>query len=85
LTKGRIFYDATAALKIEKGNPDGLKIDKNGNIFASGPGGLWIFNKEGHVLGKIKFHQAISNCAFSMDEKILYITADAYVLRVKIK
>ena len=65
--------------------PDGLKIDKKGNVFATGPGGVWIFNKKGKLLGKIKFDGLFSNCAFSAGEKTLYMTADMYVLRVKLK
>ena len=85
LMNPRIFYNAGEAIKKEKGNPDGLKIDKNGNVFASGPGGIWIFNSKGKVLGKIKIAAAVSNCAFSPDEKTLYITADMYVLRMKMR
>ena len=80
----KIFYDASGG-KSAKGLPDGLKIDKNGNVFATGPGGLWIFNSEGKVLGRIKFPEATSNCAFSPDEKTLYITNDMYVLRLKMR
>lgn len=81
----RIFHDATAEKNNLKGLPDGLKVDKNGNVFASGPGGIWIFNKNGKVLGKIKLTEAASNCALSDDDKILYITNDMYVLRVKMR
>jgi len=81
----RIFYDATANVATEKGLPDGFKIDRNGNVFATGPGGVWIFNKDGKVLGKIKLPEASANCAFSPDEKTLYITADMYLLRVKLR
>jgi gluconolactonase len=81
----RIFYDVTAASKLEKGLPDGLKIDSKGNVFATGPGGVWIFNKNGKLLGKIKFDGVTSNCSLSADEKTIYITADMYVLRVKMK
>lgn len=81
----RIFYDATEIAKTEKGNPDGLKIDKQGNVFATGPGGVWIFNRDGKLLGKIKISELTSNCAFSTDEKTLYVTADPYVLRVKLR
>jgi gluconolactonase len=81
----RIFYDASGAAKKEPGMPDGLKIDKNGTIFATGPGGVWIFNKNGKLLGKIKFDGLTSNCSLSGDEKTLYITADMYVLRVKMR
>lgn len=85
LTNARIFYDATENAKTEKGLPDGLKVDRNGNVFASGPGGMWIFNPEGKLLGKIKLPEATSNCAFSSDEKTLFITVDMYVVRVKLR
>lgn len=85
LTNARIFYDATENTKTEKGLPDGLKVDKQGNVFASGPGGVWIFDKDGKLLGKIKLPEATSNCAFSNDEKTLYITVDMYVVRVKLR
>ncbi|MGZ8558168.1 MAG: SMP-30/gluconolactonase/LRE family protein [Chitinophagaceae bacterium] len=81
---GRIFYSAKGH-EGEKGLPDGFKIDRNGNVFATGPGGIWIFNKEGKVLGKIKLDEASSNCALSPDEKILYVTNDMYVLRLKMR
>lgn len=82
---GAVFYDATTSTASEKGLPDGLKIDKSGNIFASGPGGIWIFNSEAKLLGKIKLSEAASNCALSPDEKTLYITCDMYVLRVQLR
>jgi len=81
----RIFYDASEAAKTEAGMPDGLKIDKKGNVFATGPGGVWIFNKTGKLLGKIKFDGLVSNCAFSADEKTLYMTADMYLLRIQLR
>jgi gluconolactonase len=85
VTHARIFYDATEQAKTEKGLPDGLKIDQRGNIFATGPGGVWIFNSEGRVLGKIKITEAASNCALADDDKTLYITADMYLLRVRLR
>jgi gluconolactonase len=85
IKNGRIFYDCTEASKKEKGVPDGMKVDKQGNVFGTGPGGVWIFNSSGKVLGKIKTGQATSNCAFNADETELYITADMYLLRVKLK
>src|SRR5688572_21987677 len=85
VANGRIFYDATENAKTEKGLPDGLKIDKQGNVYATGPGGVWIFNSEGKVLGKIKISEATSNCALSPDEKTLFVTADMYVVRIKLR
>jgi gluconolactonase len=85
LINGRIFYDATAAAKTEAGLPDGLKIDKEGNVFATGPGGIWIFDKAAKLLGKIKVPTATANCAFTADEKTLFLTADNYLLRLRMK
>ena len=85
LQNGKIFYNASGAGKNVKGLPDGLKIDKNGTVFASGPGGIWIFNAEAKLLGKIKLSEAVSNCALSTDEKTLFITNDMNVLRIKLR
>jgi gluconolactonase len=84
LMNGRIFYDATKEKGM--GLPDGFKIDKQGNVFATGPGGVWIFDKTGKPIGKIKINGVpTSNCALTPDEKTLFITADMYVLRVKLR
>jgi gluconolactonase len=86
LINGRIFYSAVNERKEKvRGLPDGFKIDKNGNVFATGPGGVYIFNSEGKKLGMIKLDDSSSNCALSPDEKTLYITNDMYVLRVKMR
>lgn len=82
---GKIFFDARVSLKTSEGMPDGLKIDKKGNVFATGPGGVWIFNEQGKPLGRIRLKSMAANCAFSEDEKTLFITADAYVLKVKLR
>ena len=85
LENGRVFFDATAWVDKEKGLPDGLKVDTQGNIFATGPGGVWVFSSEGKHLGTIKTTQATANCAFgNPDGTSLYITADMYLLRVKL-
>ncbi len=85
ITAARILVDATENAKTEKGLPDGLKIDRKGNIFATGPGGVWIFNSNGKVLGKIKVPEATSNCALADNDKTLYVTADMYILRIKLR
>jgi gluconolactonase len=85
ITTARIFYDATENAKTEKGLPDGFKIDKQGNVFASGPGGVWVFDASGKVLGRIKLDDPCSNTALADDDKTLYITNNHQVLRVKLR
>ncbi|GJM28322.1 MAG: gluconolactonase [Cyclobacteriaceae bacterium] len=82
IDQGRVFYDATSSVGKAKGLPDGLKVHSSGTIFATGPGGVWIFNPEGDHLGTIQTGQATSNCAFGNSNRYLYITADMYLMRV---
>lgn len=81
----RIFYSAVGYDKSLKGSQDGLKVDSKGNVFATAPGGIWIFNSEAKLLGKIKLEESASNIALSADEKTMYITNDMYVLRLKMR
>lgn len=84
-TAGRRFYVPSPGSPADKGGADGLKIDKAGNVFATGPGGVWIMNREGKLLGRLKLAAPASNCALSADEKTLYITNDTQVLRLKMR
>jgi gluconolactonase len=81
VSKKEVFYNATESAKNEKGLPDGLKVNDTGYIFATGPGGVWVFNPDGKVIAKIRTGQATSNCAFGSNQNILYITADDYLMR----
>jgi gluconolactonase len=84
LSNAKLFYDVSS--EKESGLCDGLKLDKYDNLFATGPGGLWIFSKTGKLIGKIKITGATpSNCALTPDNKTLYITANSYLLRVKMR
>ncbi len=83
LTNGQIYFDGKGYGEKYSGLPDGLKIDSNGNVFATGPGGIWIFNSQGDHLGIILTGHPTANCAFGPDEKTLYITADMHLMRLK--
>ena len=83
-SNGRVFFDAMIMVGKEKGLPDGLKVDDQGNLWATGPGGVLVFSPQGEHLGTIKTGQATSNCAFNEDKTVLYITADGYLLRLKL-
>jgi len=83
LKNGKQFYDVTDKTKTLKGLPDGLKVHKNGWVFATGPGGVLIFTSEGEHLGTIFTGEATANCAFNSDYTELFMTADNYLLRVR--
>jgi len=81
----KIFYDVTELTSSEKGLPDGLKVNDAGYLFATGPGGVLIFNSSGKHLGTIKTGRATSNVAFNSDQTVLFMTADSYVLKLDLR
>lgn len=84
LGEGKVFHDATG--NFEKGwpgLPDGLKVDRTGNIWATGPGGVYVFNPEGKLLGRISTGERTANCAWGNDGSTLYMTADTYLCRIQ--
>ena len=85
LVNGRIFYDATSAISTGKGLPDGMKVDHQGHVFATGPGGVFIFTSTGKLLGKIRTQTPSANCALADEDKTLFITSDNYVLKVRLR
>jgi gluconolactonase len=84
ITKERVFYDAKPFSQKTKGAPDGLKVDKNGNLFAAGPGGVYVFSPEGIHLGTIVTGVPTSNVGWGNDGSYLYITAGTTVYRIKL-
>ena len=83
IANGKVLFDATSWVKQgKKGLPDGLSADQTGNLYATGPGGVLVFNPEGKHLGTIDTGEATSNCAFGDDGSVLYITADMYLCRI---
>ena len=84
LVDARIFF-RTPWKEGEKGAPDGLKVDRRGNVFATGPGGVWILSPAGKPLGRIRIPEATANCALTPDGKYLFTTSDMYLLRVALK
>ena len=85
LANGKVFYDATQMVKDNPGLPDGLKVDAKGNLFATGPGGVLVFNPEGKLLGIIRTGQPTANCAFNADGSALFMTANMFLMRIKLK
>ena len=85
IDRGRVFFDATALVGVAPGLPDGLKVDRAGNLFATGPGGVLVFSPDGRHLGTIRTTQATANGAFNGDGTALYMTADSYLLRLRLR
>jgi gluconolactonase len=83
LNNGIVFFNAFG--NPEDGLPDGMKIDANGNLYCTGPGGIWIFSPEGEYLGKIKIPEIPANCAWGGDDfKTLFITARTSLYSIKL-
>src|SRR5260370_14953288 len=83
LSRGEGFYDATQT--PAEGLPDGLKIDRLGNLYCTGPGGIWVFSPEGQHLGVIELPEMPANFAWCDEEgKTLYITARTGLYRIKL-
>ena len=79
---GRVFYDAGS--ETDPGMPDGLKLDTEGNIYATGPGGVWIFAPDGTHLGSIRPAEIPANVAWGDDGRSLYMTARTGLYRIKL-
>ncbi len=82
VSNGRVFADVTA--EDADGDPDGMKVDEWGNVYASGPGGVWMFDKEGKHLGTIKPPETPANVGWGDDGQTLYITARTGLYRIKL-
>ena len=81
VTEPKLLYDATADTR--PGAPDGMKVDVQGNIYSTGPGGVWIFSPDGKPLATIVMPEKSANCTWAgPDRKTLYITASSGVYRV---
>ena len=84
LGDGAVFFDATHWVPERPGLPDGLEVDAAGNLFAAGPGGVLVLSPDGRHLGTLLTDQPTANCAFDHDGRSLYLTADSYLLRVRL-
>ncbi len=83
LSHGRVFFDMTGAPGEEA--LDGLKVDQRGNVYVSGPGGLWIISPAGTHLGTLRVAELPANFAWGdADGKALYMTARTGLYRVRL-
>jgi gluconolactonase len=83
VTGGRVFFDTTPLRKNGPGGPDGLKVDRGGNVFTTGPGGVVVLSPKGEYLGTIVTGVPTANCGFGDDGGTLYVTANDKLCRVR--
>jgi len=85
LAKGRVFYDSKKFIQEKKpGLPDGLKVDVQGNLWATGPGGVLIFAPDATLLGIIETGTNTANCAFGGDDgSVLYVAVNHDIVRIR--
>jgi gluconolactonase len=83
LTGGRVFFDMTTATGDDA--VDGIKVDQRGNVYVSGPGGLWIISAEGRHLGTLVGPEHPHNMAWGDDDgRTLYLTAQTGLYRIRL-
>ena len=81
----RVFFDARPMVrKWNRGSCDGMTIDQHGNVWATAPGGVAILSPDGKHLGSLITTQRTANCKFGEDGSTLFITADDYLLRIRL-
>jgi gluconolactonase len=83
LGKGRVFFSA-AKWSAKPGAPDGMKVDVEGNLWATGPGGVYVLAPDGTLLGMIETFDRTANCAFGeADGGTLYLAVNHDIARIR--
>jgi sugar lactone lactonase YvrE len=82
VTAGRTFAELKGT---EPGRPDGMKVDREGNVYCTGPGGIWIVDAAGKYLGRVLIAEQPANFAWGdADWRTLYITAQTSIFRLRL-
>jgi gluconolactonase len=82
VTEAKVFFDMTSAPGEDA--IDGVKVDASGNVFVSGPGGLWVLSAQGEHLGTIVTPRHVHNMAWGDDGKTLYLAARDRLYRMRL-
>jgi gluconolactonase len=82
LGKGSVFCEITGS---DEGMPDGLKVDSEGNVYCTGPGGIHVFSPSGSLLGRLKVPAHVNNMGWGDDDwRGLYINCDTVIFRTRL-
>jgi gluconolactonase len=82
LSNKRVFHDITGVQG--EGGADGMKVDLAGNVYATGPGGVWILAPDGTHLGTIRPPEALTNVGWGEDGRTMYITGRTALYRIRL-
>lgn len=83
IANGRVIVDMAA--ETAPGGTDGMKVDQRGNVYCTGPGGVWILSPEGKHLGTIRTPEPVTNFAFGdSDGKTIYMTHRRNLYRIRV-
>jgi len=84
LGKPRVLYDGTQSTEGRRGTADGMKVDRQGNIFGAAPGGVYVISPDGILLGWFDFGGNVGNVAWGEDGSTLFIAANSAIYRVRL-
>lgn len=83
LANGRVFFEGIGSGVIEEGIPDGMKVDERGNVWVTGPRGVWVISPDGEHLGIVEVPENVGNIAWGgPDWKMLYIPSSTSLYRI---
>ena len=86
ISNGSIFFDKIGSGDIDEGIPDGMKCDERGNIYVTGPGGVWVISPSAKLLGRIAVPENVGNINFGRaDWKTLFICASTSLYRIELR
>ena len=86
LSNGRMFFEGVGSGVIEEGIPDGMKCDERGNIWVTGPGGVWVISQEGEHLGVIQVPENVGNLTWGGDDwHTLFMPSSTSLYRIRTK
>src|SRR5262249_33035439 len=84
--EGSVHFDMTGAPGSDEDAIDGMKVDRAGNLYVCGPGGVWVLSAEGEHLGTLRLPEAPHNLAWGdEDARTLYVTALTSVYRLRLE
>jgi gluconolactonase len=82
LGAGRVLLDLTAVSGPGRGAPDGIEVDAQGHLYGAGPGGVYVLDINGNVLGKVELGVPTANVAWGEDGTVLYVAANTAIYRI---